>query len=360
MSSSSSLRIRTAICICALTLSACGDDGGSTDGNTAAGASGSQPSAAGTSAAGASAAGTSAAGTSAAGTAAAGTSGSAGAGTSGSVAAGTSGSAGARAGSGGTAAGTGGSTAGASGAAAGSGGSPATTEKFSFFVASWAALQRLSNSDKGFGGDLRYGEADGLTGADKICREIAEHALPGSGSKTWRAFLSVTKGADGKPVNAIDRVGAGPWYDRLGRLVAENKANLNQIRPKGADTAILNDLPNEDGVPNHAPDGMQVDNHDILTGTGETGQLFSTDWKFTCHDWTSAIGADGTPHVGHSWPRGGGGMGGGSGNNWMSALNEAGCAPGASLVEMGGPKPNNPTVGSGGGYGAIYCFALTP
>jgi hypothetical protein len=57
---------------------------------------------------------------------------------------------------------------------------------------------------------------------------------------------------------------------------------------------------------------------------------------------------------------GGGMMGGFSGDDWMSALNEAGCAPGASLVEMGGPKKDNPTVGSGGGYGAIYCFALTP
>ena len=46
--------------------------------------------------------------------------------------------------------------------------------------------------------------------------------------------------------------------------------------------------------------------------------------------------------------------------NWMSSLNEAGCAAGASLVEMGPPDSNNPTVGSGGGYGGIYCFALEP
>jgi hypothetical protein len=223
-------------------------------------------------------------------------------------------------------------------------------------------LQRVSKSVNGFGGDLRYGEADGLSGADKICREIAETAVPGAGAKVWRAFLSVTKGPDGKPVNAIDRVGEGPWYDRQGRLVAQNKADLNQQRPKGADPAIINDLPNEDGVPNHAPDGKQVDNHDMLTGTGEAGQLFSTDWKYTCHDWTSSVGSDGTPRVGHSWPRSSGGRGGGmsSGANWMSALNEAGCAAGASLVEMGGPNPSNPTVGSGGGYGGFYCFALTP
>jgi hypothetical protein len=29
-------------------------------------------------------------------------------------------------------------------------------------------------------------------------------------------------------------------------------------------------------------------------------------------------------------------------------------------MEMGGPNPNNPTVGSGGGYGGFYCFAMTP
>jgi hypothetical protein len=36
------------------------------------------------------------------------------------------------------------------------------------------------------------------------------------------------------------------------------------------------------------------------------------------------------------------------------------CLFGCSADEMGGPNNSNPTVGSGGGYGAIYCFALTP
>jgi len=299
-------------------------------------------------------------------------------------------------------------------------------ERFSFFVTSWAAMQRLSGSPAGFGGDLRFGKADGLSGGDEICRVIAESSLPGSGAKGWRAFLSVTKGPDGQPVHAIDRVGEGPWYDRRGRLVALTKADLVQSRPAGADALIANDLPNEDGVPNHAPEGEQVDNHDILTGSDGNGRLYSMDWSHNCHDWTSAVGSDGQPRVGHSWTRQGGAGGGpdgpggpvpmggdlpdgattismdgapplggdsgdggrmtscmpgaemmdgppadggvciggnggpGGGESWISTLDEAGCAPGADLIEKGPPDPRNPTVGSGGGYGAIYCLALTP
>jgi hypothetical protein len=259
-------------------------------------------------------------------------------------------------------------------------------EKFSFFVTSYKALQALSGSPDGFGGDLRYGEADGLSGADKICTEIAERSMDCSGKKQWRAFLSVTKGPSGTPIHAIDRIGEGPWYDRIGRIVAMNKAALVNQRPMGADPAILNDLPNEDGVPNHAPDGELVDNHDMLTGTNEKGQLYTTrsnPLESTCKDWTSKE-RWGAPRVGHPWPTGagkmGGGLGGGFGGslggfaggpggpgggigdlaNWMSALDEAGCAPGVTLEEKGPPMASNPTVGSGGGYGGFYCFALTP
>ena len=245
-----------------------------------------------------------------------------------------------------------------------------TAEKFSFFVTSLKAMRELSGNEDGFGGDLRFGETGdgaGLRGADKICTTIAEKSMPNNG-KTWRAFLSATAGEDGMPVNAIERVGAGPWYDRTGRLVANNATDLATERPTGADTQIVNDLPNEDGVPNHAPDtgGGEVDNHDVMTGTNEKGKLFNTDAGFTCDDWTSSVGDAGTPHCGHSWPRAGRGGGGGmtmmgSGNNWMSALNEAGCAPGAFVVENGPPGANGTlSVGDGGGYGGIYCLALTP
>ncbi|WP_129354115.1 hypothetical protein [Sorangium cellulosum] len=264
-------------------------------------------------------------------------------------------------------------------------------------MTSLVAMQELSGSQDGFGGDLRFGETGpgaGLRGADKICATIAEKSMPGAGAKGWRAFLSAVDGGDGKQVDAIDRIGEGPWYDRLGRLVANNKEELLNDRPIAADPAIIDDLPNEDGVPNHQPDPSQpeVDNHDILTGTNDEGRLYSP--TATCKDWTSAEGdrdTEGRPRVGHSWPRsfgfpggttGTGGPGGTTGTgfpggttgtggpggvggdfnmaNWMSSLDESGCAPGVHLVEMGPPQLDVPTVGSGGGYGGIYCFALTP
>jgi hypothetical protein len=119
----------------------------------------------------------------------------------------------------------------------------------------------------------------------------------------------------------------------------------------------------------------------MLTGTNTEGTLYCPDSPATCtcSDWTNAQ-PNGKPRVGHSWPRrggggsGGGGSGGGFGgfgggfggggmgsiNNWMSSLDEGGCAPGVSLIEMGPPQASNPTVGSGGGYGGFYCFALAP
>jgi hypothetical protein len=245
-------------------------------------------------------------------------------------------------------------------------GDVASLPRFSFFVTSLRALQELSGSQSGFGGDLRYGETGpgaGLRGADRICTAIAERSMPGSGRKVWRAFLSVTNGGDGQPVHAITRIGNGPWYDRLGRLFGNNLTDIATTRPSAADPAIRNDFPNEDGVPNHRPDPTQgqVDNHDMLTGSNTQGRLYSN--TGTCLDWTSAMGnrtTEGRPRVGHSWPRNTGGGGGGMMDNWMSSLDEAGCAPGVSLIEMGPPILSMPTVGSGGGYGGFYCFALTP
>jgi hypothetical protein len=274
-------------------------------------------------------------------------------------------------------------TAAGSGGSAGTTTTATTTEKFSFFVTSQKGLfklaKALSGGDNGFGGDLRYGETGngaGLRGADKICATMAENSMEGAGSKVWRAFLSAKNyDRDGKAgqVNAIDRIGNGPWYDRVGRVFSMTKADLLNDRPASAHSLIKNDFPNEDGVNNKTPDPSlgSVDNHDMLTGTNASGQLYSATGN--CDDWTNGTGSGGKPRVGHSWPRdnggsfGGGGPGGGDGgmNNWMSALDESGCAPGYFTPVPGSrqdsaPNPNDDFVGSGGGYGGFYCFALTP
>ena len=238
---------------------------------------------------------------------------------------------------------------------------PTTLPHFSFFVTSLRALQELSGNPMGFGGDLRFGETGpgaGLRGADKLCATIAERSMAGAGAKQWRAFLSVTDDGTGVPAHAIERIGPGPWYDRNARLLAPDLASLMSLRPQNGDPTIKNDFPNEDGVLNHNPDLTgDVDNHDMLTGSNSQGRLESADRN--CLDWTANAGneqLEGEPRVGHSWPRGNTGQI----NSWMSSLIESGCAPGVSLIEMGPPDPNSNTVGSGGGYGGFYCFALVP
>jgi hypothetical protein len=217
-------------------------------------------------------------------------------------------------------------------------------EPFSFFVTSLESMRNLSGSESGFGGDLSYGEASGLAGADKICTEIAEISMPGAAAKQWRAFLSVSEG----PVHAIERIGEGPWYDRQGRLVADDVEGLLNERPDGH-AEVSSDLPNEFGEPNHTANGVEMDNHDTLTGSDEDGR-YSGD---TCDDWMSTT-AEERPMAGHSWPAN-------SGRHWIRAHQVAGCAP--SVVEgqgsFGGMNGGG-GVGDGGGYGGIYCFALSP
>jgi len=258
--------------------------------------------------------------------------------------------------SGGASAGTGGG-----GGSGGSSGVP-STEKFSFFVTSMASLLELAKAKDatatvGFGGDLSYGEVGagaGLRGADKICTALAEKGMPGN-NKVWRAFLSATAGENGQPVNAISRIGAGPWYDRTGRVVAMNVAGLKSTRPMGGDATIAVDLPNEFGVPNHQPNVAEdeVDNHDTVTGSNAQGELNSNNMGATCNDWTSKVGATGKPNCGHSWPRS-------ANQSWISTHAAGGCAPGVNIHGEGGPAQGDLTIGAGGGYGGFYCFALTP
>jgi hypothetical protein len=233
---------------------------------------------------------------------------------------------------------------------------PSTLEPFSFFVTSLEIMQELSGSQDGFGGDF-----GGLEGADSICQQAAEAV--GFGAKTWRAFLSATDDGSGNPVHAIDRIGEGPWYDRNGRLIAEDIDGLLNTRPDG-DAQTVSDLPNEYG------EGLMQfgDTHDVVTGTNEMGQLDSTDPVNTCNDWTSTTvevpggfdfggfgggggGGGGGIRVGHSWPA----M---SGQSWTTAHTAHSCAAGVNLVQNG--PGDGSSIGAGGGWGAIYCFALQP
>lgn len=243
-------------------------------------------------------------------------------------------------------------------------------DTFSFFVTSYRSLQERSGSSDGFGGNL-----GGLAGADALCQSIAQDSSPCASNKVWRAFLSSTT------EDAIDRIGTGPWHDRVGRLLANNTAELTagadesqggNGRPPNAELSIQNDFPNEWGVPNRYPnsDGVEETNHQVLTGSGTGGRLYAQSdsvtpdtqcangenggWSSlaaTCWDWTTSE-PQGCPRVGHSWGNEGDGV------NWISAWNEGGCAPGANL-EQGGSLSGEATVGSGGGYGAFFCFATT-
>jgi hypothetical protein len=212
-------------------------------------------------------------------------------------------------------------------------------------------MRKHSKSQNGFGGDLRFGETGdgaGLRGADKLCTTIAEESMPGSGAKGWAAFLSTST------VNAKDRIGTGPWYDRMGRLVAMNLTGLLRPRPMGADPTIINDLPNETGVANKegSAEGANNDNHDTVTASNADGTFNAENGN--CSDFTVATGAKG-PMQGHSWPRSGSG---GSGDGWAQAHAARGCVPGVNLVQNGAGTGD--TIGAGGGYGGIYCFAKKP
>jgi hypothetical protein len=285
-----------------------------------------------------------------------GNAGSAGSGTAGGGNAGGAGGSGGAAGGRGGAAGKAGSGGSAGTAGTGAGGSTGNDPKpyFSFFVTSMAGLLSIApDTVNGFGGDLRFGEATGLAGADKICTTLARRGSPGD-TKVWRAFLSTTGFMGGQRVDAIDRVGPGPWYDFNGRLLASNVAGLMPAagasggRPAG-NAQLVAMFTDENGVA-ASPNGE--DNHDTLTGSNPQGRVFGMTDAATCQDWTSKT-ARGQVPVGHSWPRSAS-----NGRQWIQDHTVNGCEPGIDIDGGGGAPMNNYTVGGGGGYGGIYCFAL--
>src|SRR6516164_6984225 len=84
------------------------------------------------------------------------------------------------------------------------------------------SVTRFFVTSKGLG---KGGNLGGLAGADAHCQSLAQ--AQGAGDHTWRAYLS-TEATDNAPaVNARDRIGAGPWYNAEGDLIAQHLAQLH-------------------------------------------------------------------------------------------------------------------------------------
>src|SRR5262245_55867886 len=71
------------------------------------------------------------------------------------------------------------------------------------------------------------GNLGGLAGADATCQRLA--AAIGQGGRTWRAYLSVERDPSNgnQPTHARDRIGAGPWSNASGVVVANTVAELH-------------------------------------------------------------------------------------------------------------------------------------
>jgi hypothetical protein len=198
------------------------------------------------------------------------------------------------------------------------GGAHALAADMSFFVTS---------AGSGKGGDL-----GGLEGADRICKTLAETA--GAGGKKWRAYLS-TQGPGA--ANARDRIGAGPWVNAKGVVIAKNVAELHGANNLTKQTALTE----KGAVVNGRGDTPNM--HDILTGSKPDGTAFGDEADRTCANWTSS--GKGAGMVGHSDRIGldeSAPM-----KSWNSSHPSRGPGGGCSQDDLK----------STGGNGLIYCFA---
>jgi hypothetical protein len=78
----------------------------------------------------------------------------------------------------------------------------------------------ITSAGPGKGGDL-----GGLEGADRHCATLAQAG--GSTGKTWRAYLSTQEEPGNPAINAKDRIGAGPWTNAKGVVIAKSVADLH-------------------------------------------------------------------------------------------------------------------------------------
>lgn len=177
----------------------------------------------------------------------------------------------------------------------------------------------------------------GLEGADRHCQTLAAGA--GAGNRTWRAYLSTQAPALNDPnfVNARDRIGAGPWQNAKGEVVAKNVDDLHAA----SNNLTLQTAVDEKGQPVNGR-ATQPNNHDILTGSRPDGTAFPGGVfpDMTCGNWTKG-GADGSAMLGHHDRAGP--IAAPWATSWNSSHPSRGC--------------NTETLRSTGGAGLFYCFA---
>ena len=128
----------------------------------------------------------------------------------------------------------------------------------------------------------------GLAGADAYCQTLASAA--GASAKSWHAYLS-TQGAGA--VNARDRIGAGPWTNAKGVVIAKSVDDLHSAANNLTKATALNE---KGGVVNGRGDTPNT--HDIITGSTPEGRAFAGEADMTCKNFTSS--AAGTVMLGHS------------------------------------------------------------
>ena len=144
----------------------------------------------------------------------------------------------------------------------------------------------VTSVGSGKGADL-----GGLAGADQHCQKLAQAV--GAGNRTWRAYLSTSAVGNTPAVNAIDRIGRGPWQNAKGVVIATDIENLHGNNNITKQT----NLTEKGTVVNGRGDKPNM--HDTLTGSQTNGLAYPAGDDMTCGNWTKS-GADGAVQVGHS------------------------------------------------------------
>lgn len=187
----------------------------------------------------------------------------------------------------------------------------------------------VTSVGKGDGANL-----GGFDGADAWCGQLAGASGANvAAGRVWRAYLSGTA-PDGKPINARDRIGTGPWHNAKGAMIAATVADLHGDIIRDRNQVNKTQALTEKAMPvNGVGDTPNV--HDILTGSDSEGRALPGTLDTTCSNWTSNS-ATGVAMVGHHDRNGGGST------SWNSAHPSRGCGQ-QNLV-------------STGGAGLLYCF----